>query len=357
MKISTRTIISSVVASLFVAAMAPAQMDYAMDESTPIQQPASASGNSGPTDVPSSQEPVMAAASNMYEEAMYDDMMQEEYGMDGLSRMPFGTGRKIFVIPSTQIEIDGHIVIERDVRVMSHILDRVLRKPVNKLGGVFTVMDDFFGVNSRVTQVVYLDGYGALFFMNVDFALVGPPQPSQAKEPNEPGDKVDTTWQQAERELYAPPGFGAGRSVAGRRSGGRRQRSQYDAGKVELLKKNLVETLKHAANIRTLKADESVVLTIVGRSINSGLRYYMGEPADSGWIFKSGKWVPAAGAQKAVSHLSSPPSVLTIRAKKSDIDAFSKGELNFDKFYERTQLMANWSGSVVATRTGMDMMR
>ena len=43
------------------------------------------------------------------------------------------------------------------------------------------------------------------------------------------------------------------------------------------------------------------------------------------------------------------PSVLTIRAKKSDIDAFSKGELDFNTFYERTQLLANWSGSTRTT--------
>jgi hypothetical protein len=49
-----------------------------------------------------------------------------------------------------------------------------------------------------------------------------------------------------------------------------------------------------------------------------------------------------------------PPSVLTIRAKESDIDAFSKGELDFNKFYERTQLLANWSGSTGTTSTGID---
>ena len=250
MKISTRTIISSVVASLFVSALALAQVeyatDYAMDGSVSTPQPSSGPAGTASENVSTNRRrsvPAESGAMYDYEEAMlneyamYDDMMAEGYGYEGPQGMPFGTGRKIFVIPSTQIEIDDHIAIERDIRVMSHILDRVLRKPVNKLGGVFTVMDDFFGRDSQVTQVVYLEGYGALFLMNVDFALVGPPQPSQAEEPNEPGEKVDTTWQQAERELYAPPGVGTRRSgVGGRRSEGDRQRSQYDAGKVELLK-------------------------------------------------------------------------------------------------------------------------
>jgi hypothetical protein len=61
--------------------------------------------------------------------------------------------------------------------------------------------------------------------------------------------------------------------------------------------------------------------------------------------------MPASGNPSATSYPSLPPSILTIRAKKSDIDAFSKGELDFNKFYERTQLLANWSESTGTTST------
>ena len=341
MKISIRTIISAVVTSLFVGALATAQVNSTGNVPASMQEPSSAPGRMAPPP-----EKSVAVAANMYEDAMYEEMMMEEYAPTGFGRMPFG--RNIFIIPSTQNKIEDHLAVERDIRVMSHIFDRVLKKPVNKLGGVFTVMDDFFGRDSRVTQIIYLDGYGILFFMDVDFVLVGPPK-TQLFEPNEPEEQVDTTWKQAERELYAPPGITAYKRIEGR-SG-----QEYDAGKVELLKKNLVETLKHAANIRALKSDESVTLTIVGKAIAPTAVVRRGGRV--GWVFDSGKWIPASEGSTARSRPSIPPSVLTIRAKKSDIDAFSKDDLDFDAFYARTQLLANWSGTAGMTRTGMNMMR
>jgi len=317
--------------SLFVGVLASAQVNSTGNVPVSMQEPSSAPGRMVPPPGES-----VAVAGNMYEDAMYDEMMMEEYGGPMVfGRMPFG--RDIFIIPSTQNKIEDHLAIERDIRVMSHIFDRMLKKPVNKLGGVFTVMDDFFGRDSRVTQVIYLDGYGAVFFMDVDFALVGPPKSTQLFEPNEPKEKVDSTWEQAERELYAPP-----RATRSRRTTGRSEQ-EYDAGKVELLKKNLVETLKHAANIRALKSDESVILTIVGKAIAPTAVARRGSRID--WVFSSGTWIPASNDSTAASHPSIPPSVLTIRAKKSDIDAFSKGDLDFDAFYARTQLLANWSGT------------
>ncbi|MHC4351963.1 MAG: hypothetical protein ACYS0H_04520 [Planctomycetota bacterium] len=251
--------------------------------------------------------------------------------------------RQVFIIPTAEIEREDHLAIERDIHVMSHIFDRVLKKPVSKIGGVFTVMDDFFGRDSHVTQVIYADGYGAMFFMDVDFALVGPPPAQEAKEPNEPKEQVDTAWKQAERELFAPPSITEYRRLEDP------SKQEYDAEKVELLKKNVVETLRHAANIRALKSDESVILTIVGRAITPTAIVRRGK--EVGWEFSSGKWMPASGNPSAASYPSLPPSILTIRAKKSDIDAFSKGELDFNKFYERTQLLANWSESTGTTST------
>jgi hypothetical protein len=260
--------------------------------------------------------------------------------------------RQIFVIPAAEIEREDHLAIERDIHVMSHIFDRMLKEPVRKIGGVFAVMGDFFGRDSHVTQVIYADGYGAMFFIDVDFALVGPPPASEATEPNEPEERVDTAWKQAERELYAPPNIMRGRGTESRPG------PAYDAEKVELLKRNLVETLKHAANIRALKADESVILTVTGRAIMSTTAVYRGKSVE--WVFSDGKWIPGPGRPMMASYPSLPPSVLTIRAKKSDIDAFSKGELDFNKFYGRTQLLANWSGSTGTTSTSVnqfEMMR
>ena len=128
-----------------------------------------------------------------------------------------------------------------------------------------------------------------------------------------------------------------------------RSGSEYDAEKVELLKKNLVDALKHAANIQVLRSDESVILTVTGRATMSTKTVHRGKSVE--WVFHSDHWVPATAGSRTTPYPTLPPSVLTIRAKKSDIDAFSKGELDFNKCYERAQLLANWSGSTGTTST------
>jgi len=47
----------------------------------------------------------------------------------------------------------------------------------------------------------------------------------------------------------------------------------------------------------------------------------------------------AMGGMGVVSEMSaSPATVLTIRAKKSDIDAFAKGEQDFEQFRQKVQI-------------------
>ncbi|MHC4728529.1 MAG: hypothetical protein ACYS17_15010, partial [Planctomycetota bacterium] len=134
-----------------------------------------------------------------------------------------------------------------------------------------------------------------------------------------------------ELEIYAPTRLQRGRQG--------RSEQVYDPEKVEVLKKNLVETLKHAANIQALKTDDLVILTVIGRasstvSVSGALTIRSG---------RGGEWTPVpSSTNKVVSYPSFVPTVLTIRAKKSDIDAYSKGELDFDKFQERIQMFSHW---------------
>lgn len=236
------------------------------------------------------------------------------------SRVAYGTDRKVFIIPAAEIKKEDHLAIERDMHVMSHIFDRVLTKP-HMIGGVFTVMNDFFGRDSHVTQVIYLDGYGALFFMEVNLPLLAPPESPKEKEPMEAEEKVDKIWLQAERELFSTQEL--------KKSRERDSKQEYDAEKVNALKMNLIEVLKHAANIQALKSDDLVILNVTGRASQSS--------ENIAWRFERGNWRASAvpGGAKTVSF---SPTVMTIRAKKSDIDAFSKGELDFARFHERTQI-------------------
>lgn len=263
------------------------------------------------------------------------------YGMSSAYKATSGPAsrskRQIFIIPTAEIKQEDHLQTEWDIHVMSHMFDRVLKKPISKIGGVFTVMDDFFGRDSQVTQVIHAAGYGTMFFMEVDFALVGPPPDPEAKEPNEPKEQVDTAWEQAERELSAPLGVTNYNNLEAS------SEQRYDAEKVELLKRSLVETLKHATNIQALKPNESVILRVNGRAIAPTVPIRGKDNVQ--WIFNSGRWVHGTVDPMTTPYPMLPPTVLIIRAKKSDIDAFSKGELDFAGFYERTQFITNWSGT------------
>lgn len=162
----------------------------------------------------------------------------------------------------------------------------------------------FFGQVSREARGMYLEGYGAVFLMKVDFQLTAPPQAEESEKPT--AEDVDPVWRRTEQELYEPEKLKQKEkaSVAG----------QYDELKVEDFKAKLVRTLKHAANIRSMKADERIILTVRGPQ-------------------------PPMG----------PAKVLSIRAKKSDVDAFAKSQLNLDQFREKVQILMYTDYSVTTS--------
>ncbi len=268
-------------------------------------------------------QPVEPMSSAPYDARMDDygyEMMMEMEMMEGPYRSLQMNGRRIFIVPTAEIEIEEYLAIERDMDVMSLIFDRALKKP-QMIGGVFTVLEDFFGRDSHVTEAIYLDGYGALFFMEVKFALFGPSESKQKKAPKEGGEHVDEIWKRAEQELYSPKELDSNRGSGSSR--------EYDAEKVESLKSTLITVLKHAANIKALKSDEVVVITILGRSPR---------PVRAISPYGRGLYTSKNVRAKAIP----VGTVVNIRAKKADIDAYSKGEHDFDSFKERIEIFTHY---------------
>ncbi len=191
----------------------------------------------------------------------------------------------------------------KDLNIMCRLFDNQLKLPqlvktepfrniyvTYRSDQYLDLLHSFWGSKTRNTNCIYIQGYGALFFMRVDLPLTAPPPPVKPKEkPSEPVDKV---WHQIKRELYGP------RNVSTDQSG-------KGIDRVEWLKTNIVKNLRHAANIKCLKPDELVIVTANGNEKEAG-----------------------------------PPKVLIVRAKKSDIDAFSEGTLDLDGFREKIQIVA-----------------
>jgi hypothetical protein len=174
--------------------------------------------------------------------------------------------------------------------------------------------------------------------MKVDFPLSAPPQVEEETQIEQKAD-TDPVWEQMRREMYEPRETVRGEA--------KEPQEKYDAEKVENLKTTLIKALKHAANIRSLKSDESVILTVTGSGESGSTHVLRGASlVQRGHVMvaeKSGDGTSTATivsvpASEQASYFS--PTALVIRAKKSDIDEFAKGSLDADQFRQRAQVLA-----------------
>jgi len=245
---------------------------------------------------------------------------------------PHSSSGTVLVIPTAEMKIENLAAITEDMTVMSRIFDKKLSQARLTTRGSWSIGFDPFaalGRSSGAIEAIYLEGYGALFLMKVNVLLSAPPEAKEDKETEE--EDTDPLWTETIQEMYAP--------LANTRRTRDRPEEKYDAEKVEDLKERLIKTLKHAANIRALKPDESVILTVIGKAGMPAIDRY--RTTTTGQIIVHYKEDNVTKILQSPSDLGfSSPTVLTIRAKKSDIDAFAKGQLSFDQFSQKTQLLS-----------------
>ncbi len=214
--------------------------------------------------------------------------------------------------------------------VMSRIFDnRLSQARLSTARASLFVGFDPFSVHSQgTTEAIYLEGYAALFLMKVNFPLS--PSPEAQEEKKTEVEDTDPIWTETKQQIYAPE------ETDRRRRTDDRSEEKYDAEKVEELKETLIKTLKHAANIRGLKPDQWVILTVIGGHSQYGTRTV----TRSYSYGRDRRVVLSESGDEASSFL---PTALTICVKKSDIDAFAEGELSFDQFRERTTIFTSYA--------------
>ena len=243
---------------------------------------------------------------------------------------PSGGGGGILVIPSAEMKVENLAAITEDMSVMSRIFDKQLSQLNEQTPGgtLFGGLNPYFGRGNRTTEAIYLEGYGALFLMKINILLSAPPEAPQKKKTEEDADPV---WSQIRREMYEPKEVRRSRAKA-------RPEEKYSALMVGNLKTTLIETLKHATNIQALKPDQLVILTVIGNRHGS-----------TATVTQSFSYGRSTGSRRIVQTLpevkgdSIVPTVLTICAKKSDIDAFATGELDYDQFRQRTGIFKSYA--------------
>jgi len=108
---------------------------------------------------------------------------------------------------------------------------------------------------------------------------------------------------------------------------------------VNELKDGLLEALKNATNIRNLKPDETITVCVFG-----------GVSAVPAKVRVAAKPKPSVSEDEAdelqvflADRENGPPArgtIMTIRVKKSDVDAFAQGKLSADEFRTKAAIIA-----------------
>jgi hypothetical protein len=222
-----------------------------------------------------------------------------------------------------------------DLTVMSRIFQTKLETaPSTGYTSGFGTMGNYIGYGNAmlfsqgtgILQSLYLQGYGALFTIDVDFPLAPGPQTTDEAAKDETQTDVDTVWQETRLEMLNP-GAGERRQASGEEG------PKYSAEKVETLKTNVIESLKHAANIRALQPGQVVVVTITGKAppVNSPVAVRNVVIVQDGIEVLRGD-VPGQLQTQ---------TVMTIRANVADIKSYARGTLTAEQFRETVQVLTH----------------
>lgn len=239
----------------------------------------------------------------------------------------------VLVVPGPDLLPEVIPNVAEDLTVMCRIFDKALHPSGRSTGrsayprtGDVPLFGRLLAAQSARTQGLYLDGYGAVFFVQADFPLVAPPREKEAVKTDESADRV---WSQTMNELR-----GQQEPADDTETG-----PAYDAQKVDNLKTLLVKTLRHAANLRVHAQDRITI--VVGHPASASspglvqmqIRNRFGQDPRSLVPIRDHRGPDAAEAD--------PAATLVLRAAKADIDDLAAGKLTADQFAAKVQMF--WS--------------
>jgi hypothetical protein len=243
----------------------------------------------------------------------------------------------VLVIPAQEMTPETYDWIVDDLSIMNRIIEKNTRMmgDVGRIyGAVLTGPGDI--ATPRILRSsggrprpMFIGGYGAVFSLVVDFPLL---PPLETPEPNKVAEKTDPTWAQAQRELLDP------QAVLRLQRGASRGRV-YRAETVEILRNTLIGLLKHATHIRDLGPEDWLMILVQGPV-----------PTARDGAPESGSAAGAVYGSPYEQHqmLLLPQmrgegrTLLTLRAKRADIDQYAKGQLDDTQFQQRVQIVTGW---------------
>lgn len=290
--------------------------------------------------------------------------MSSGSGQNRIMMRPEARGRvpRPVVVTSKPLDAKELATVEEDLGIMARLLEKEIEREAgpdglpNAMGIALTRLD------GRGPSVLLLEGYGAVFTFTTRMPLTPPPARATEKKPERP---TDSPWERTRRELFGPSGGERGGSSGGQAGrfefkapggsgggmmgysgggvfgdtwGGRiSPPEQYDAKKVEELKKSILEALKQAGNIRALKADDYLTVVVQGGDVGGyGPTGFVAVETRTTTSSSTGGGPPKVetfvNREGTGSHRA---STLTVRAKKSDAEDFAKGKLTAEQFAKK----------------------
>jgi hypothetical protein len=242
------------------------------------------------------------------------------------------------VIPAGEMTPETYDRIVDDLSIMNRIIEKSTRM-MGDMGRLYGAVLGGPGdiATPRILRAsggrprpMFIGGYGAVFSLTVDFPLLPPPE---APEPNQGAEKIDPTWAQAQQELQDP-------QAALRLQRGTPQGRAYRAEAVETLRTTLIGLLKHATNIRDLGPEDWLTILVQGPAPTTG----DGAP-EAGSIVGAGYGGGSPYEEHRVLVLpgtrSEGRTLLTLRARKADIDQYAQGRLDDAQFQQRVQIVTH----------------
>ncbi len=238
----------------------------------------------------------------------------------------------VFIVPSTGKQAEDFKPIIEDLYVMCRIFDKMDSTGMGNLpalndnpslGAIFQNRKD------NPTEALYLQGYGIVFFIKVPFALdLSESEPNQTSEEHSDPDPL---WQSVKEEtLY----------------GNRRSSSTNDAERDDarnriataITSERLLRTLKYAANIRSLKPDEKIIVRMTGNS-RPNERPSRSRGRSTGYGGAYGGGGSSYGGDPFEAETLPGSTTLIAHTTKADVDGYNRGKLTFEQFKEKANLM------------------
>jgi hypothetical protein len=255
-----------------------------------------------------------------------------------------------------------------DLNILSFIFSQNLERTLG--GDSETGRDYKLGIpmllqtGGRWVEANYIEGFGAVFNLKVRFPLVPPSEADKESQTNQ----VDSEWEQARRALAGAP------QVEFRHSNYSEKARHYNPKLVETLKKRVIELLKNAAHLRHVQPDEWVAVTFSGppnaltRSPGAnpflGTTGYKQDPRDPSNESPAGENAGTGSAavglaltaggsggpkriELAAPQLPERATLMTIRVKKRNADAFAANKMSEDDFFHAAEI-TTYLGPIVA---------